>query len=376
MYSIVLIVTLIIISGIIAYIGDLTGFRIGKKKISIFGLRPHHTAVFVTILTGIIISILTISILSILSYDVRTALFGLDELRERQYELTREIQSRNKMLEETRKELDEKTEELENMEDEFQQLSNQIEMQTKQLNSLIEIRDKLTEERDSLQQEINELQKTIRGLYSGITWLRSGDIILNQGEEIAQTIIQGGIPEQEIEQNLMEMLNQANKKVLEMGAEPDENSGQVLIISKKEYEELVEKITQSEQELVVRLLASMNVIKGEIVIANFSTTENKLVFKKGEVVFVEEIPPISDPKEAESRLFSILRKVNLKAVQEGIIPEPETSLVGTISAANLFEMVRDIVQCETGMLIKVISLNDTWSTGPFKVRMEAEKVLH
>lgn len=376
MYSIVLIVTLIIISGIIAYIGDLTGFRIGKKKISIFGLRPHRTAVFVTILTGIIISILTISILSILSYDVRTALFGLDELRERQYELTREIQARNKVLEETRKELDEKTAELESLEEEFQQLSNQIEMQTKQLNTLIEIRDELTEEKNNLQQEISELQETIRGLYSGINWLRSGDIILNQGEEIAQTIIQGGIPEQEIEQDLMRMLNQATRKVLEMGAEPDENSGQVLIISRKEYEELVQKIKQSEQELVVRLLASMNVIKDEIVIADFSTTENKLVFAKDEVVFVEEIPPINDPEEAENRLFSILRKVNLKAVQEGIIPESGTSLVGTISAVNLFEMVRDIVQTETGMQIKVISLNDTWSTGPFKVRMEAEKILH
>jgi len=234
----------------------------------------------------------------------------------------------------------------------------------------------LTEERNNLQQEINELQETIKGLYSGIRWLRSGDIILNQGEEIAQTIIQGGIPEEEIGQNLMRTLNQATRKVLEMGAEPDEDSGQVLIISRKAYEELVEKIKQSEQELVVRLLASMNVIKGEIVIADFSTTENKLVFEKDEVVFVEEIPSIKDPEEAENRLFSILRKVNLKAVQEGIIPEPETSLVGTISAVNLFEMVRDIVQSETGMQIQVISLNDTWSTGPFKVRMEADKILH
>jgi uncharacterized protein (DUF3084 family) len=341
MYSILLILTLIIISGVIAYIGDLTGFRIGKKKISIFGWRPHRTAVFITILTGIIISILTITVLSILSNDVRTALFGLDELRERQCELTQEIKVRNTMLEETRKELEEKT-----------------------------------LERDSLQQEIVELQETVKALYSGISWLRSGDIIIDQGEEIAMTIIKGGIPEDQIEQELKNLLNQANRKVLELGAEPDEKTGQILIISKREYDEVIEKIQQSDGELIVHLFATMNVIRGEMVIANFSILQNKLVFKENEVILVEEIPVINEAKEAENRLFSILRKVNLKAVQEGIIPELRTSLVGTISAVNLFEMVRTIVQSETALQIKVIALDDTWTTGPLRVRMEAEKILH
>src|SRR5690554_2748281 len=146
MYSIILIVTLILVSGIIAYIGDLTGFRIGKKKISIFGLRPHRTAVFVTVITGIVISILTISILSILSNDVRTALFGLDELRERQYELTREIQARNNILLKTQEELTATTEDLEMLEEEYEIMSRQIDLQTQQLESLIEIREKLTQE--------------------------------------------------------------------------------------------------------------------------------------------------------------------------------------------------------------------------------------
>jgi len=218
-----------------------------------------------------------------LSYDVRTALFGLDELRERQYELTREIQQRNKQLSETQEELIAKTEDLEKLEEEFQQLNSQIELQTDQLESLLEIRERLTEERDSLQEEISELQETVKGLYSGISWLRSGDIILDQGEEIAMTIIEGGITEEEIERELMRLLNQATRKVLEMGAERDEESGQVLIISRKEYEDLIQKIQQSESELVVRLLASMNVIKGEIVLADFSTLENKLVFEQNEV---------------------------------------------------------------------------------------------
>ncbi len=376
MYSIILILTLIIISGVIAYIGDLTGFRVGKKKISIFGWRPHRTAVFVTILAGIIISILTISILSILSKDVRTALFGLDELKQRQIELTQEIKVRNVMIEDARRELEEKAIELEELEENFLKLNKQIDLQTGQLESLIDTRQRLTEERDNLQLEIDELQETTKALTSGISWLRSGDIIIDQGEEIALTIIEGGIPVDNIEQELFNLLSQATGKVLELGAEPDEKTGQVLIISRREFDDLIQKISNSEDELVIRILASMNVIRGEVVIANFAILENKLVFKKDEIILSEEIPVINDPKEAENRLFSILRKVNLKALQEGVIPEPRTSLVGTISAVNLFEMVRDIVQSENNLEIIITALNDTWTTGPFKVKMEAKRIIH
>ena len=184
------------------------------------------------------------------------------------------------------------------------------------------------------------------------------------------TIIKAETDENHIEQSIFSLLSQATKKVIELGAAPDENSGQVLVISKKEFDDTIQKISQSKEELIVRLIAFMNVIKGEVVIANFSLLENKLVFHENEVLLVEEIQAIKDPKEAENRLFAILRKVNIKAVQEGIIPEPRTSLVGTISAVNLFEMVRDIVQSDSVMQIKVSALSDTWTTGPFKVVME------
>ena len=52
MYGITLILVLAVVGGVIAFIGDRLGTRIGKKKLSIFGLRPRHTAVIVTILRG------------------------------------------------------------------------------------------------------------------------------------------------------------------------------------------------------------------------------------------------------------------------------------------------------------------------------------
>ena len=80
MYGITLILVLAVVGGVIAFIGDRLGTRIGKKKLSIFGLRPRHTAVVVTIFTGICITTVTFAIMAAASENVRTALFGMDRL--------------------------------------------------------------------------------------------------------------------------------------------------------------------------------------------------------------------------------------------------------------------------------------------------------
>ena len=80
MYGVTLILVLAVVGGVIAFIGDRLGTRIGKKKLSIFGLRPRHTAIIVTISTGICITTVTFGIMAAVSENVRTALFGMERL--------------------------------------------------------------------------------------------------------------------------------------------------------------------------------------------------------------------------------------------------------------------------------------------------------
>ena len=82
MYGIVLIAALIVTGGAIAVIGDRVGSRVGKKKLSLFGLRPRHTSVIVTIVTGVLITTLTFAVLAAASENVRVALFGMEKLNE------------------------------------------------------------------------------------------------------------------------------------------------------------------------------------------------------------------------------------------------------------------------------------------------------
>ena len=70
-----------VISGVIAYLGDALGTLVGKKRLSLFGMRPRFTALFVAISTGIIITLSTFGIGMMLSEDVRLALFSIDKLK-------------------------------------------------------------------------------------------------------------------------------------------------------------------------------------------------------------------------------------------------------------------------------------------------------
>ena len=98
MTGITLILVLALMGGLIAYLGDKLGSKIGKKRLRLFGLRPHDTSVVMTILSGILVAALTITVLTITSKEVRTALFGMKKMRAEIASLTATRDQANKEL--------------------------------------------------------------------------------------------------------------------------------------------------------------------------------------------------------------------------------------------------------------------------------------
>jgi uncharacterized protein (DUF3084 family) len=80
-YGVLLIAALILVSGAIAYIGDFLGRSMGKRRLTLFGLRPRHTAIVVSIAAGMVIAAWTLGASMALSRDVRDAFTRVDELR-------------------------------------------------------------------------------------------------------------------------------------------------------------------------------------------------------------------------------------------------------------------------------------------------------
>lgn len=70
-----------VVAGCIAYMGNDLGKKIGKKKRSIFGLRPKHTSNLITALVGSLIAIVTLTLVLIFSQEARYLLSGTERLR-------------------------------------------------------------------------------------------------------------------------------------------------------------------------------------------------------------------------------------------------------------------------------------------------------
>ena len=66
----------IVLGGFISYYGDLQGRRWGKKRVSWLGMRPKHTAILITSLTGGVIALLSVLTLFLIVPPVRDVLIS------------------------------------------------------------------------------------------------------------------------------------------------------------------------------------------------------------------------------------------------------------------------------------------------------------
>ncbi|HYM91226.1 MAG TPA: DUF3084 domain-containing protein [bacterium] len=80
--AVILIPTLVLVSGLVAFVGNLVGRGIGRRRLALGGLRPRHTAQLITVLTGMFIASVTLAVVLLVSEDARQALFHLQEVRQ------------------------------------------------------------------------------------------------------------------------------------------------------------------------------------------------------------------------------------------------------------------------------------------------------
>jgi len=138
---------LVFMGGALAYVGDQLGIYWGKKRISIFGLRPKQTAVFISVVTGLLITLLTLMVASYLSENVKIALFEIDTLIETQDELRshqKQILHKNKALEAKNK-----------------SIQAEVEVLQKEKAALETIRDDLNAIKQGLEKKIAEVEESL-----------------------------------------------------------------------------------------------------------------------------------------------------------------------------------------------------------------------
>jgi Protein of unknown function (DUF3084) len=83
------------LAGTVAYVGDRVGHQVGRRRLSLFGIRPRYTSTIVAIATGMIIALVVTLGAIFASEQVKTAFFKLNSLNAQ----IAELQTRQRDLE-------------------------------------------------------------------------------------------------------------------------------------------------------------------------------------------------------------------------------------------------------------------------------------
>lgn len=396
MYGIMLIVVLVLTGGVIAFIGDRLGSKVGKKKLSLFGLRPRHTSILVTIITGILITTVTFGILAIASKDVRTALFGMNKLKA-------ELNEKQSMLEEasgalvnvkndlnttkeeyakSKKDLEETQEDLE-IAQQVAELLRQEQVALQNINqelwsdnqTLIEHNQSLAENNqfllannESLKADNLELEKTNNDLQEGIENIRERPIIYRVGELLASGVIKKTDDSVKIQNDLNQIIALANSKIIDrLGTEGSKDGVWIYPI---EYQKAMDRLKQAKGDTVIRLIVAANLVKGDPVLTELEMHPNRVVYQENEFVYQKIYNVPIDGSNSEMLISDFLRNVNMTAINNGILPNPLTGTVGVINGNQIYAIEKALAENRgKDVLISAFAAADTEVLGPLRLHI-------
>ena len=384
MYGITLILVLAVVGGVIAFIGDRLGTRIGKKKLSIFGLRPRHTAVIVTIFTGICITTVTFGIMAAVSENVRTALFGMDRLNALIADTRAALDFTSGELERAKNEQEQASGELKKSEEEIARLEaeqgglraesdrlsagNRALMMEKE--GLISLNGRLSGENETLQADIQTLGVRANELRENILNLREGNIVYQAGEIIASGTIPAGLSHEEIERGMAGIAQLGTRNISTRLGE--NHTDQDIWIYGPEYDAAVHAIEQSSVNMIVRIVAAGNLVRGDEIRASIELYPNRVIYHDGELIIARVYAPEGLGNAAEQSVMAFLREVNAAASAKGILPDPIRGTVGVIEGAEFYGLVQELAAHTSPVVISAYADGDTDAMGPLRLKFKIE----
>ncbi len=375
MIGIRLIIIMAAVGGVIAYIADKMGSKIGKRKMSVFGLRPRHTSILLTVLSGILISIVTIGVVAIASQSARTALFGMEKLQKELVSLNEEktvaalalaqanedVSEKNGIISELDVKIKESVRENVAMEQWLAQAKNEV--------------TSLTAARDWLTREVQQLEATTKQLHEGIITMREGRIFYRAGEVVYSGVLLNGRSHEENVAQITWLLQNANEAILQrLGVAEEKNPPQAILLTKETVDEAVAIMDGSSRDMLCRVRTVANIILGELVACDLEITENHFIYANNALVYAEKLDLAQATASYDVLLLKFLNNVNHTAVSAGVLPDPLTGKVGSIDASTMIAASNEMRRLGGTVMLKAYAQGDISTAGPVRIRIEVKGI--
>lgn len=316
---------LVFLSGIIAFVGNYIGKFFGKRRLSVFNLRPRYTATLFTVLSGIIIMLLTFSTLIFISKDVRVALFGLETLKN--------------SIEISKKEL--------------QTAKNEILVYSKDLENLKKNLNEVQNEKKHLEELKNKLKNEIEEQ-------KSRTVVFNAEELIFIGIIKGAQSKDYSEKQIKNILDQIDADVKKYMIKDIE-------VSKSEFDSTVSYLVNTNADVVLKVISLKNVVIGGDLPVRIEVSGNKIVYKEGDEIIRVDISGKLSQSEIEQKLKNLIETARFSAEKKGVFHDVKGSY-GVLPYSEIFDTARKIKSFGVLAKVSIIAEQDIYSIGPLKIK--------
>lgn len=378
MVGIRLIIIMAIVGGFIAYLADKMGSKIGKKKMSVFGLRPKHTSILLTVTGGTIIAVLTIGVMAVSSQSARTALFGMDKLQKELKLLNAEKAEATVALDAAKERVGEQNKKISELDAKMQDSMREndaMEAKLAEVNSMYskaqEELTTLTESKAQLTSEIQELEKTTDALRKGIINMREGQVYYRAGEVVYAGVMRGGLKHDANVAQVNWLLQNANEAALErLGMQQREEPLQAIWLARGSVDNAVRALDKSKGNLFFRVRTVVNIIVGELAVCEIEMFENQFIYPDGTLIYSADYNLRDDSTSHDNLLMGFLTQINHQAVQAGVLPDPLTGKVGNMDAATMIETSNAIRRINGAFTINAYAKGDITTAGPVRLRLE------
>ena len=384
---------LIVMGGIIAFLGDRIGSKVGKKRMTLFGLRPKYTSVIVTIISGVLISFSTVAVMAVVNENVRVALFGLSKLQAQMNDLNQEIKVKNRELEKGKSQLEARNKEYEDVTKKSEETSRELDRvesqriyMERELTSVQDAYDEAQAGVEQSAQEIRDLEKTKEELNSNITVLnqekktlldniyalREGQVVMQAGQVLTSVTVDEKMTKGQSVKVLESVLNDINNMLKQQMNITDDNVN-LIRVSQSDFDEAVQQLTGAKHKKLVRIVAAQNLIRGERLIVDFDIHDNLLIFNKGEVVYKGNLDAYSNIRNYELQVLRFLKDLNHYAQTKGVLPDPITGNVGVLEGQELIDVIQKVKEYGGQCELTVTARRDIYSQGPLVIDVRVER---
>ena len=381
-----LIIIIILLSAAVSYIGDVLGMKLGRKRISFLGLRPKYTSRVITLCTGVGVAVITLALAVSTSDSVRGAFFAAKMLERQVSQLTESLNLQKEQLESTEfraftaqqdlaeaeksllttsKDLAEAAQKLKDVEAQALLLSKEKKELNEQLNTLRTSKTSAEKDVATLRQQSDQLSRSL-------TEMRGGRLIAFQGELLAQTSLESSVTAADIDAALGRLTHLAQEALTLKALGAGSKSFPTVFIDAEMRRKTTAKLVSDSGKgrKVLRLTAAMNAVYGQPVNGVVNIFQSKLIFAKDSTLISGTVKGGLPQDRTADELYSMLKKINSKAVKAGVLPDPLSGAVGNLDSLHFYSAAANISDAEGDQLVTFLAAKDIYTEGPVDIKID------